>query len=239
MKLRLRSHILPALLSVSLAGAPACQSSEPTDRWVTTSNTAVDIDWDAVGKAYKEATGPEDFERRVNEIYTGDEVISVAVSDEGDKAQVVTGFFDKNGSGAIDEGEKVFEIKRNITGEGSGQYQIAGYGAYHGYHSPMFDIMAGMMLGSMIMGPMSPGYVRSAPYVTPPTRREALTQQRQAFRAANPGRTTTPKASKTGRSYGERGRAFNGGRSSGGRSGGARFGAQAATPGATPRRLEA
>lgn len=236
-KLRTRSIVLPALLSVSLAGAPACQQSS-TDRWVTTSNTNVDIDWDAVSKAYQEAEGPEDFERRVNEIYTGDELISVAVVDKSDKSQVVTGFFDKNTSGAVDEGEKIFEITRNITGEGTGQYQMSGYGHYAGYHSPMFDIMAGMMLGQMLMGPMRPGYVMmSQPYTTSPTRREALAQQRSTFRAANPSRFSTPKSSQTGRTYGSQGSDFNSTKSSAPRrSGGARFGARASSR--PVRRLE-
>lgn len=238
MTLRFGRFILPALLSGALAAAPACQSSS-TDRWVTTSNTNVAIDWDAVGKAYQEAEGPEDFERRVNEIYTGDEIISVAVVDKDDKTQVVTGFFDKNASGSVDEGEKVFEINRRITGEGAGEYQVSGYGPYAGYHSPMLGIFTGMMLGSMLMGPMSPGYAPARPYTTPPTRREALSQQRASYRAANPGKFSTPRASQSGRSYGSQGSDFSKSRSAPARSGGGgvRFGAKA---GALPvRRLEA
>ena len=201
---------------------------------MTTSNTNVDIDWDAVGKAYKEAEGPEDFEKRVNEIYTGDEIISIAVVDKDNRSQVVTGFFDKNKSGAVDEGEKVFEITRNITGEG-GEYQVTGYGPYAGYHSPMLSIMTGMMLGSWMSGAMSPNYAPRQ-YTTAPTRREALAQQRSAYRAANPSKFSTPRASQTGRSYGNQGRDFKP-RSAPARSGGGvRFGAKANGP---ARRLEA
>lgn len=228
-KLRYRSFILPTLTSVALAGSPACQSSS-SDRWVTTSNTNVPIDWDAVAKAYKEADGPADFERRVNEIYEGDEIVSVSVVDKDDKSQVVTGFFDNNGSGGVDEGEKVFEITRNVTGEGTGNYQVTGYGAYHGYHSGMFDVMAGMMLGSMLMGPMRPGYAPAAPYTTSPTQRGQLASARQGYRAANPTRF-----SQSGRSYGGTGKSF-GGRTPG-RSPGVRFGANAATRKSAPRRL--
>ncbi len=237
MTLRFGRFILPALLTGALAGAPACQSSE-TDRWVTTSNTNVAIDWDAVGKAYKEAEGPEDLERRINEIYTGDEVISIAVVDKDAKTQVVTGFFDNNKSGQVEEGEKIFEISRNITGEGTGEYQMTGHGAYVGYHSPMLSIMTGMMLGSMLMGPMTPGYAPARPYTTPPTRREALSQQRTAYRAANPSKFSTPRASQSGRSYGSQGKDFGKSRSGPSRSGGGiRFGAK---PTQKPvRRLEA
>ena len=72
-------------MAALLLAAPACgggSNSSPrgNDRWVTTENTTIDIDWDAVGKAYEKAEGPEDFETKVNEIYTGSEIISVAES---------------------------------------------------------------------------------------------------------------------------------------------------------------
>lgn len=233
MTLRFGRFILPALLTGALAAAPACQSSE-TERWVTTSNTNVEINWDEVSKAYKEAEGPEDFEKRVNEIYTGDEVISVAVVDKDNKAQVVTGFFDNNNSGNVDEGEKIFEITRNITGEG-GEYQVTGHGAYVGYHSPMMSIMTGMMLGSWMSGAFAPSYIPARPYTTPPTRREALSQQRSAYRAANPSKFSTPRASQSGRSYGSKGRDFKP-RASGRSGGGVRFGARGTV---SARRLDA
>ncbi len=61
--------------------------------------------------------GPEDFERRVNEIYQGSEVISVAVQDLDAKTQVVTGFFDKNSDGSVQDPEKVFSIRRDVSSE--------------------------------------------------------------------------------------------------------------------------
>jgi len=231
MKIRFRRYLLPALLSTALAGAPACER-QSTDRWVATSNTNADIDWDAVAKAYKEAEGPQDFEKKVNEIYTGDELISISVVDKDDKHQVVTGFIDNNVNGAVDEGEKIFEITRRITGEDAGEYRMSGYGHYAGYHSPVFGIMTGMMLGSMLMGP-----TRGA-YTTTPARREALAQHRSSYRAANPGRFSRARASQTGRSYGSQGRDFNRTRSSAPRrsGGGMRFGAKGTS---TPvRRLE-
>src|SRR3954470_9789419 len=92
-----------ALAAASLVAVVGCDSGPArVDRWATTENTSVDIDWDKVNEAYKQADGPQDFEKRVNEIYQGSEVISVAVQDQGDKTQVVTGFFDKNLDGHVD-----------------------------------------------------------------------------------------------------------------------------------------
>src|SRR5690242_12466918 len=95
-KVKLLASVL-ALSVAGLGGGVGCDSrSDRVERWATTENTTVKLDWDKVNEAYKQASGPEDLEKRINEIYEGDEVISVSVHDQDDKTQVVTGFFDKN-----------------------------------------------------------------------------------------------------------------------------------------------
>jgi hypothetical protein len=228
---KLAVFLAAAALSVGTLGCEG-PSRERTERWATTENTTVPIDWDKINKAYEQAEGPQDFERRVNEIYEGDEIISVAVKDEDDRSQVVTGFFDKNRSGAVDEGEAIFTIRRVVTGEGEGHYQTQGYGPYGYYHSPMMGLVSGMLLGSMIAGAFSPRYV-PATYVTSSSRRSELRSQRGAYRAQNPGRYSRPKAStSTGRTYG-------GTRSGGRRVGGGRFGLRRAGRAQRPPRLTA
>lgn len=224
----IRSLALVLTASVAAAGTTACGSPQGTDRWVATENTNVEIDWDAVNQAYRDAEGPEDFEKRVNEIYTGDEIISVSVRDVDEKTQVVTGFFDNNADGQVAEAEKIFTIQRDIVDADKAQYAINGHGAYGYYHSPMWDIAAGMMMGSMLSRMFMPSYVPMyrTPYTTSPSARGALATQRSSYRAANPSRFPA-KASGSGKTYGSRGGAFGGsgsGRSSGGRSGGGRFG---------------
>jgi hypothetical protein len=218
-----------------MVAVPGCnEQSKTTDRWVTTENTNVDIDWDAVAEAYKQAEGPEDFEQRVNEIYTGDEVISVAVRDVDDKTQVVTGFFDENGNGQVEDGEKIFSLNREIASEDKGHMQIQGYGHYAGYHSPMWDIAGGMLLGSMISRAFMPGYrpMYTQPYVTSVDRRGALVSHRDSYRAANPDKFRQGSSSRSGRSYGRKGGAFGGGSPTPSRPraapsrGGGRFGAR-------------
>jgi len=227
-------------LAVPLAGLTACDPGvERTERWATTENTQVDIDWDKVNAAYREADGPEDFERRVNEIYEGDEIISVSVKDADDKSQVVTGFFDKNTNGAVDDGEPVFTIKREPTPEGA-RYQTQGYGHYAGYHSPFFDVVAGMMVGSLISSMFMPSY-RPMYYTTSSARVGALQSQRTSYRASNPQRFGP--RSKSGRSYGG-GKATTPSKSyrpsgGGGRRGGGSFGLRRAGRTTRPRRLSA
>ncbi len=225
-----RTKLLAVALSAAVLGGPVagCASKpEPTERWATTENTNVKIDWDKVNEAYKAADGPADLEKRINEIYEGDEIISIAITDTEEGTQVVTGFFDKNVDGKADEPEKIFTIQRSITGEGQGQYQTSGHGAYAGYHSPMMGIVSGMLMGSMMASMMSPRYVPMGAYATSPGRNGELRNQRSSYRAANPSRFA--KTSRTGKSYG----GSSGTRSAPSRSrGGSRFGGRAGKPGA-------
>ncbi|HWO18013.1 MAG TPA: hypothetical protein VNO30_04535 [Kofleriaceae bacterium] len=224
-----KTKVLAAFLGISLVAGglgAGCSNDRETERWATTENTNVKIDWDKVNEAYKQAEGPEDLEKRINEIYEGDEVISVAVKDEDDKSQVVTGFFDKNTDGKVDEGEKIFTIKREVGGSET-KYQTVGYGPHYGYYtSPFFTVASGMMMGMMLSSVFTPTYVplyRTA-YVTTPGRVSAISSHRSSYRAANPERFT--KASRTGRTYG-------GGKSTGStfRSrGGSRFGVRGGGP---------
>ena len=221
--MRITSKLMIAAFVIALCPVTACDKGG-TERWATTHNTNVKLDWDKVNEAYKIAEGPADFEKRVNEIYEGDEVISVSVQDLEGNAQVVTGFFDKDKSGTVQDAEKVFTIKRTITGEGTGQYQTQGHGAFGYYHSPMMGIFTGMMMGSMLSNAFRPNYVPMyrEPYTTPPSRVGELRGSRNAYRAANPSRFPGVSGAPSGsnRSYGARpSRPFGGGRSGGGRFG--------------------
>jgi hypothetical protein len=214
-KTKLLASALSVALIVPLAGAGCSREPETVDRWATTENTNVKIDWDKVNQAYKDASGPEDLEKRINEIYEGSEIISISVKDDTDKTQVVTGFFDKNKSGSVDEGEQIFTIKRQPTAEGA-QIQTTGHGHYAGYVSPFWTIASGMMMGAMISNMFMPSYVPVA-YTTNQSRLGQIQSQRQAYRAANPG----PR-SQTGRNYG--GKPSGTSRPTGRSGGGGRFG---------------
>jgi hypothetical protein len=219
-----KTKLLAAFLGVSLAIGPVagCGSSsedEGNERWAATSNTNVKIDWDKVNEAYKAADGPEDLEKRLNEIYEGDEIISVHVQDLDKTTQVVTGFFDKDSSGTVEEPEKIFTIRRELK-DGNAQYQTSGHGSYAGYHSPFMSIASGMLMGAMLSSMFMPSYMPmySQPYTTSQSRLSNIQGQRSSYRAANPDRFQ--RRSQSGRSYG-------GGKSTGGTTrsrGGSRFG---------------
>lgn len=229
-----RSTSMIALASIAAFGLAVpltgCSRDEGNERWATTANTTVDIDWDKVQEAYRTAEGPQDFENKVNEIYTGDELISVSVQDKDEKTQEVTGFFDKNSNGQVEDAEKIFVITRGVVNEGQAQYAVQGYGHYAGYHhTSMWDIAGGVLVGSMLANALMPGYrpVYATPYTTSPTRLSQINAHRSDYRAKNPSRFSTPaKASGSGRTYGNTGRSWGSGSGSrsGGRSGGGRFG---------------
>lgn len=208
-------HRLPILaLTAALALPVGCNgtSARGNDRWVTTNDTTVDIDWDAVAEAYKTAEGPEDFEKRVNEIYTGPEVVSIGVHDLDAKNQEVTGFFDRNTNGSVEDGEKVFTIRREITGEDEGRYRIEGHNRYGSYRSPFWDVAAGMVVGSMISRAFMPSYrpMYTQPYYTPPQRRSTLASHRDSYRKSDPGKFSKPGTkSRSGRNYGRGGGNFD------------------------------
>lgn len=229
-----RTRLLASLLALSLAvgtTAACTPDAQRTERWATTENTNVKIDWDKVHEAYQKAEGPADLEKRINEIYEGEELISIHVADSDAKTQMVTGFFDKDNDGQVSEPEKIFTIQRTLTSEGQAQMQTTGYGHYAGFYSPMMTIASSMLLGSMMASMFMPTYipVYSQPYTTSAGRRGELAAHRSGYRAANPQRFTKP--SQSGRNYG--GGASSGGSPSRSR-GGSRFGIKSAGRRAAP-----
>ena len=228
--------VLLTALAVATAGCDSNGGRSSKERWATTENTNVELDFDKVNEAYKAAEGPEDFERRVNEIYQGNEVISVAVQDLDAKTQVVTGFFDKNSDGSVQDPEKVFTIRRDVSGEGAAQIQTSGFGPYGYYHSPVMSLASGMLLGAMVSSALRPNYVPvyTQPYTTPPNRAPDLRTHRNAYRASNPSSVDHSRSSQTGRRYNNVG----GSRFGSGKSGaGSRFGVRRSERGRKPERL--
>jgi hypothetical protein len=202
-----RSLMTVVLVALPLVVAPlgcnrssSTEGTERTERWATTESTNIAIDWDKVNEAYKLADSPEDLERRVNEIYGGSEVISISVADLDDKTQLVSGFVDRNTNGKVDDAEKVFTIRRELSGDSSARYQTVGHGPYAGYHSPFFGIASGMLMGSMMSRMFMPGYapMYQQPYTTPATRITDLRDTRSSYRAANPRQF---QRSQSGRTY--------------------------------------
>lgn len=120
------------------------------------------------------------FEDRVNEIYDGDEVISVAVYTADNQFHIV-GYIDKNGQeGFQAEDQTVFEIVQN--GEATAAqtpvtvttYTYGGAPVYH--HSSFANTFLNYWILHQLLS--TPSYR----YYTPPSRLSVITSNRSTFR---------------------------------------------------------
>lgn len=151
--------------------------------------------WDSKGKDSKDFDGwMQNFEKRVNEIYDGKDVVSIDATRENGKL-VVTGYIDKLKQEGFKEGdEKLFSIEQ--TGEAVNNempYTVnSGYGTpyYTGHHSLLDSPIVQYMLLSHMMGGWGGRYYTPYPRVT------ILGGHRDVFRASPT--YATQKASNTG-----------------------------------------
>ncbi len=111
----------------------------------------VNLDVKAVQEAFKNATDPQKFEEKVNELYTGSEIIFVKVENQGQDKQVVTLYIDQddppNGLGSNDQ--TLLTLTRTFD-QSTKQASIAyhGYGPYAYYRPSMMSYLAtGLLLG--------------------------------------------------------------------------------------------
>lgn len=141
------------------------------------------INLDAVQEAFWQTKGSNfdswmnSFEKRVNEIYQGDEVLSIDAGREGNRL-TVTGFVDKNKKqGFQSDDDKVFAIAQ--TGDvrnDSMPYRMEGANGqsyYNGHHSILGNPLVQMFILSHLMRPR---------YFTPPERISTLDRHRGLFR---------------------------------------------------------
>lgn len=113
----------------------SCSRSE--DQWAETAGKAGYINLEAVEEAMKKSENVSDFEKRVNEIYQGDEIILIEVKNEDNGEQLVSGYADLNENGKIDydEDEKLFTFRRWYE-EGNPKGEMRGYGVNSYYYHP-------------------------------------------------------------------------------------------------------
>ncbi len=139
--------------------------------------------WDSKGKDSKDFDGwMQNFEKRVNEIYDGKDVVAIDATRENGKL-VVTGYIDKLKQEGFKQGdEKLFSIEQ--TGEAVNNempYTVnTGYGTpyYTGHHSLLDSPIVQYMLLSHMMG----GW--GGRYYTPYPRMVILGGHRDTFRAS-------------------------------------------------------
>lgn len=154
------------------------------EQWAETSGQAGQINLEAVDKAMQKSKDVSEFERRVNEIYQGEEMILIEVKNQGSE-QLVSGYADLNSNLAIDydSDEKLFTFRRWSEGQRS-RYEMRGYGVNSYYHHPYpygMNMLTTYLLVSALTRPM---------YMTPVYHTTVV--QRQATRSYRNNYRKTP-----------------------------------------------
>ena len=112
---------------------------------------------------------------------------------------MVTGFFDKNTSGTVDEGEKIFthQARDHRRGHGAGPDQRLRL-LRRLPLAAVVSIASGMLIGSMMSSLFMPSYVPmySQPYTTPPGAAPAALRTQRAQSSARPKRPAAPRLAK-------------------------------------------
>ena len=146
----------------SLIALGACSSRR--EQWAETSGKAGQINMEAVDEALKKSENVSDFEKRVNEIYTGDEMVLIEVKNQG-REQLVSCYADLNDNSQIDqdEDEKLFTFRRWYDGN-EPRYETRGYGVNsycHHPYSPGTNLLTTYLLVSALSRHSAPNYYYS------------------------------------------------------------------------------
>lgn len=156
------------------------------EQWAETSGQAGQINLEAVQEAMKKSNDVSEFEKRVNEIYQGEEMVLIEVKNEG-REQLVSGYTDLNNNLAIDydSDEKLFTFRKWYEGNNSNpSYAMRGYGVNSYYYHPYpygMSMLTTYLLVSALTRPM---------YMTPVYHTTVI--QRQATRAYRNNYRKTP-----------------------------------------------
>lgn len=138
----------------SMIALGACSGKR--EQWAETSGKAGQINLEAVEEAMQKSKDVTEFEKRVNEIYTGDEMVLIEVKNEGNE-QLVSGYADLNDNNEInyEEDEKLFTFRRWFEGD-KPSYEMRGYGVNSYYHRPYtgMDLFTTWLLVSALTRPM-------------------------------------------------------------------------------------
>lgn len=180
-------HALAVAIALSV-GLTACSTQSIQEEHYVSPKVHIDsqkINLEEVQKAFWDSKGNDlaswmgSFEKRVNEIYDGQEVISIDATRKS-KLLLVTGFIDKDGKEGFDAGdEKLFSIEQ--TGDAVNNempYRVNGYNDrpyYEGHHSFLGNPFLQAMLLSHAFGSFGGYYTR-------PTQVVVLKEHRDSYR---------------------------------------------------------
>ncbi len=113
-------------------GAVGCSSSAREQDWMSTDGAAGRINMGDVQKALEDSKDPTEFEKRINEIYEGENPILIRIEKSG-TGQLLSGFEDLDNSGKIEDDNDDLLFSATI---GEEEYDIRGAGSnsYYRHH---------------------------------------------------------------------------------------------------------
>lgn len=130
--------------------------SSRNEQWAETSGQAGRINLEAVEEAMQKSKDVTEFEKRVNEIYQGDELVLIEVVNGEKGEQLVSGYADLNDNNKIDyeEDEKLFTFRRWLE-NGNYRGEMRGDGINSYYYRPYTagDFLMTWMLFSALSRP--------------------------------------------------------------------------------------
>ncbi len=188
--LAFKSMFSITLLSLLLTGC-GVQSHKTTERYVspTIEGATQRINLDEVEKAFFSTKGKDlpawmsAFEKRVNEIYEGSDVVSVDATRDTGKLKVV-GFVDKNKEPGYQEGEdKLFSLEQ--TGDVVNDkmpYQVSDERG-NPYHQGHYSLFGNPFVQALVIGHMFNSF--GPRYYTPYAQHSVLQNHRNGFRGSS------------------------------------------------------
>ena len=176
--------------ALAMAGAVGCGDDEGKYNsghveadWMETDGAAGRINLGEVQKAFKDAKDPSAFEQRLNEIYTGKNLILVKVKKDGD-AMHVSGWEDLDSSGTIEDekDDKLFQITVNKEKK---EYDVRGAGVNsHYHHHGSSSGFGGGFFTGYIMGSMMGNMMSGGMYMTPRSHVTVINNHRTTYRSS-------------------------------------------------------
>jgi len=185
---RLLAGVLTTMLvsGVFLAGCSTGPSEHYTSPRVKVESQKINLE--EVQKAFWESKGKDlstwmaAFEKRVNEIYDGEEVVSVDATRKDSKL-LVTGYIDKvNKEGFQPGDEKLFSIEQ--TGDAVNNempYRMSGYDNNHSYYEGHHGFLDNPFLQAFLISHLMGGW-GGGHYYTPRTQVVVLRDYRSSYR---------------------------------------------------------
>jgi len=163
----------------SLISLNSC--SDRKEQWAETSGKAGQINLEEVEKAMEKSKDVTEFEKRVNEIYTGDEMVLIEVENKGQE-QLVSGYSDLNDNLKIDHDsdDKLFTFRKWFEGD-KPRYEMRGYGVNSYYHHP-YPAGTNLLTTYLLVSALTRPRYMTPVYHTTVVERQATRQHRTNYR---------------------------------------------------------